>query len=124
MKLLIKGLTLPYPPSVNHYWGMRGKIRFLTAKAKKFRQEVVRIVEELGLDNDIDSSLRLEMKVYPPDRRKRDVDNTIKPVLDALEHANLYTNDVNVTTIEVTKRPFDGKHNARAEITVYELSNE
>lgn len=121
MKLLIKGLELPYPPSVNHYWGMRGKIRFLTAKAKKFRQEVVDIIEEIGADNDLDCPLRLEMTVYPPDRRKRDVDNTIKPVLDALEHANLYTNDVNIITIKVTKKPFDGKHNARAVIDLYEI---
>jgi hypothetical protein len=37
-------LTLPYPPSVNHYWGQSGKRRFIGKKGKEFRARVVEIV--------------------------------------------------------------------------------
>jgi crossover junction endodeoxyribonuclease RusA len=30
-------LELPYPPSVNHYWGQSGKNKFLGKKGKEFR---------------------------------------------------------------------------------------
>lgn len=114
-------LVLPYPPTVNHYWGQRGKIRFLTAKAKKFRQEVVDIVEELGYDNDVDGDLEMRVKLIPPDRRKRDIDNTLKPILDALEHADVYINDAQIVRLVVNKDTFKGKDKARAEIEIIRL---
>jgi crossover junction endodeoxyribonuclease RusA len=113
-------LELPYPPSVNHYWGQRGKIRFLTAKAKKFRQDVTSIVQEYHCDNDLDGRFKLEIVGYPPDRRKRDVDNIVKPVLDAFEHANVYTNDVCVTQLHVHKMPFEGKDASRIIVKMWE----
>jgi crossover junction endodeoxyribonuclease RusA len=39
--------------------------------------------------------------LYPPDRRKRDVDNTIKPTLDSLAHAGVMVNDVQVKRLTV-----------------------
>lgn len=33
------------------------------------------------------------LDVFPPDRRRRDLDNIQKAVLDALQHANLYRDD-------------------------------
>lgn len=111
-------IELPYPPSVNHYWGQKGKIRFLTAKAKQFRQEVVQIILDEAKDIDYDGPVKLDITLYPPDKRKRDIDNTLKPILDALEHANVYTNDVNVHELSVRKKPFEGRDKARAEVGI------
>jgi crossover junction endodeoxyribonuclease RusA len=73
-------LQLPYPPSVNHYWGVSGKQRFIGKKGKEFRQAVA----EACLDAQIqtmDGRLAVHVAIWPPDNRKRDVDNTLKPLL-------------------------------------------
>lgn len=114
-------LILPYPPSINHYFGQKGHMRFLTQKAKAFRKEVKEEVEYREAANNLSFDLRLTVKLYPPDKRKRDIDNTLKPLLDALEHADVYTNDVHVVELHVTKCPFDGKINSRVEVLIEEV---
>lgn len=121
MRVLIDYLELPYPPTINHYFGQRGKIRFLTAKGRKFREEVLQIVKENKLDNDVDAPLKLYVAFCPPDRRKRDIDNPLKPLLDALEHADVYTNDVNIVELHVHKLPFNGKDNSNCVIRLVEV---
>jgi crossover junction endodeoxyribonuclease RusA len=43
------------------------------------------------------------MDAFPPDRRRRDLDNIQKPVLDALQHARVYQDDSQVDLL-VTRR--------------------
>lgn len=100
-------LTLPYPPTVNHYWGQVGSKKFLGKKGKEFRESVFLCVYA-AQQGRLDARLHMEVYLYPPDNRKRDVDNVLKPLLDALEHAGTYENDSQidklcVTRMEVTK---------------------
>jgi crossover junction endodeoxyribonuclease RusA len=96
-------LQLPYPPSVNHYWGVSGKQRFIGKKGKEFRQAVA----EACLDAQIqtmDGRLAVHVAIWPPDNRKRDVDNTLKPLLDAMEHAGVYENDSQIDELHIIRR--------------------
>lgn len=100
-------LTLPYPPTVNHYWGQLGSRKFLGKKGKEFR-EAVFICSLNARKGRLNARLHMEVYLYPPDNRKRDVDNVLKPLLDALEHAGVYENDSQIdklciTRMEVTK---------------------
>lgn len=47
--------------------------------------------------------LRLELYIYPPDNKKRDLDNLCKAVLDALQHAGLYTDDFHIQQLYVQR---------------------
>jgi crossover junction endodeoxyribonuclease RusA len=40
--------------------------------------------------------LAVKVRAYPPDRRKRDVDNIQKPLLDALEKGGAFYNDCQI----------------------------
>lgn len=124
MKLLINKLILPYPPSINAYYGVvgmgKGTRKYITAQGKKFRNEVRDIVEAKGLDNNLDKDLHVEIFWYVPDRRPRDVDNPVKPLFDAMEHADVYTNDKTIVSFYCERCPFEGKKKARAEIYIYE----
>lgn len=95
-------LKLPYPPSANHYWGVKGKIRFVGKKGIEFRQNV-KIIALQHTQSPLNERLHMEVYLYPPDKRKRDVDNVLKPLLDALEHANVYENDSQIDKLCVTR---------------------
>ena len=40
--------------------------------------------------------LAVKVRAYPPDRRKRDIDNIQKPLLDALEKGKAFYNDCQI----------------------------
>ena len=46
---------------------------------------------------------RLEMRIiwHPPDRRTRDIDNPIKPLLDALTQAGLFKDDSQIRKLHI-----------------------
>lgn len=90
-------LELPWPPSVNHYWKRAGKRTVLSEAVRKFRREVKKQVLEsralLTLELPFTCRLRIEIRVHPPDRRRRDIDNLLKSILDALEKSRVYDDD-------------------------------
>ena len=93
-------LTLPYPPSVNTYWGFRGSRRFLTKKAVEFKKAVAEAFTGTGFATD---RLQITVYLYPPDRRVRDIDNICKPLLDALVQAGVMTDDGQVDYLVVSR---------------------
>ncbi len=110
-------IVLPWPVTINHYYGDRaiktktGKymtVKYLTARAKAFRAEVCRIVQEFD-SSDIKESDRLELTVYayPPDRRIRDLDDILKSLQDSLQHAGVYTNDSQIDILHVYRASVD-----------------
>ncbi len=97
-------LTLPYPPSVNTYWGFRGSQRFLTKKANEFKARVEAafiLSEHPGLG---DARINLVVFLHPPDKRVRDIDNIAKPLLDALPQARVFTDDGQVDRLLIVRR--------------------
>ena len=96
-------LELPYPPSVNHYWGVSGKQRFIGKKGKEFRAKVMDAVNEAGIQA-LEGRLAVHVALYPPDKRKRDIDNVLKSLLDACEHAGCYENDSQIDELLIIRR--------------------
>lgn len=96
-------LQLPYPPSVNHYWGQAGNHRFIGKKGKEFRAQVMDAVNEAGIQ-PLEGRLAVHIALFPPDKRKRDIDNVLKSLLDACEHAGCYENDCQIDELHITRR--------------------
>jgi len=44
------------------------------------------------------------MDAFPPDRRRRDLDNLMKSTQDALEHAGVYEDDGQIDLLSVQRR--------------------
>jgi len=104
-------LSLPWPPSVNHYWISRcgksktGKpivLKCVGKRGKEFREEVDSIVRSLGAE-PLTGRLILDIALYPPTKRKFDIDNYLKATLDALQHAGLFEDDEQIDCITVKK---------------------
>lgn len=88
-------LKLPWPPSVNNYYGRTRTGRVFIKKAgQEFRATVVDALADFSRNNEpLSERLQVWVEAYPPDRRRRDLDNLKKALFDALTHAEIYEDD-------------------------------
>ena len=78
-------LYLPFPPTLNDYYGNHGHVKFVKKKGKAFKAALRKeIMEQLGVFEAITEPMDCEVTLYMPDRRRRDLDNYMKALLDAL----------------------------------------
>lgn len=98
-------LELPYPPSVNHYWRYTSRGLFVGKRGKRYRVDVrAAILQQCGLVKPLEGSLSVSVDLYPPDRRKRDLDNPMKALLDSLAHAGIYGDDCQVDVLCIRRQ--------------------
>jgi crossover junction endodeoxyribonuclease RusA len=95
-------ITLPFPPSVNNYWLASGNRRYISKRGVDFRNDVKMICPK-NWQTTKSSQVHVVIKVYPPDKRRRDLDNLCKAVFDALEHAGIYSDDFQVSYFSVER---------------------
>ena len=95
--------TLPFPPSMNTYWrNFRGRT-VISKNGREFREAVIKFVIDNNIPKFGDKKLKLTLILRPRDKRKIDIDNRIKAVLDALEHAGVFDDDFQVDHIEMIR---------------------
>ncbi|HDK1309235.1 TPA: RusA family crossover junction endodeoxyribonuclease, partial [Escherichia coli] len=93
-------LILPFPPSVNTYWRHPNKGAFagkslISEAGRKFQSAAcAAIVEQLRrLPKPTSAPASVEIVLFPPDNRIRDLDNYNKALFDALTHAGVWEDD-------------------------------
>ena len=98
-------LTLPFPPSNNNYKRLmvrRGKpLWYLTEQTQQFKADVALTV---GKCETIDGPVSVDILVWVPDKRKRDLDNLPKCTFDALTDAGIWADDSQVVEYRVVKK--------------------
>ena len=118
-------LVLPFPPSMNGYWRslrtgkLAGRV-LISERGRAFRKAV----EDIGRLHEIeklDGALKATIWLHPPDRRRRDIDNPIKPLLDALTHAGAWGDDSQIRELHVTMEAPD-KDNPRALVLIEKVA--
>jgi len=110
-------ITLPWPPSANTHWRstvVGGKPRVLISKqGRKYRQCVLgEVLRKCGQHAEFDYArsylfkkpLKVQIDLFPPDKRRRDIDNSVKPLLDALMHGGAFDDDSQVAALDVRRR--------------------
>ena len=76
---------LPWPPSVNHYYRHVGPRVLISRDGRKYREVVAGIVRQSGAQM-FTGPIAMHGVFYPPDRRRRDLDNVGgKALIDALQ---------------------------------------
>jgi len=107
---MTREFELPWPPSVNHYYRHVGAKVLISRDGRKYREMIVSRFRSEGVEI-FRGPVELSIELYPPDNRRRDVDNSLKCLLDAFTHGGLYEDDSLIRRLIVTKRepmPPDG----------------
>lgn len=98
---------LAYPPTVNLYYGYRclncrsGRVSVYRKKAaKSYRDAVLRA---FPFETSLTGRLSCVIELWTPDRRRRDLDNPLKAILDAITAAGIWEDDSLVDRLEVRR---------------------
>ena len=113
-------LELPWPPSLNHYYRHVGPRVLISRDGRMYRERVMAIIRRTG-HTTFKCPVQVELELFPPDNRRRDIDNSEKSLLDALTCAGVYEDDSLIYRITVTKRePMPPNGMAFIRITEYD----
>jgi crossover junction endodeoxyribonuclease RusA len=102
---LTQFITLPLPPSMNSYWLRSARGIFLSKAGKDFRKQVAEIVAERTVMKFGASRLFMAVRLCMRDRRGSDLDNRLKALCDALEHAGVFNDDEQIDELCVVRGP-------------------
>jgi len=111
-------LLLPLSPTINTYYGTRGKKRYIKPEGVAFRKEVLLAVRQSKIPM-LTGRLCLVVRVCPRDKRMQDISNRIKALEDALQHAGAFVNDEQIDDLQVTRGPI--VRGGRLEILIGEI---
>ena len=96
-------LVLPFPPSMNTYWrNFRGRT-VLSKAGREYKTAIAEYVSTHNVPKYGESKLRITMILQPKDKRKIDIDNRIKCVLDSLQEAGVFDDDFHVDELHVMR---------------------
>lgn len=95
-------LTLPFPPSVNRYWRHVGTRVLISKEGREYRQVVTDLMTSRRIKKH-EGDLIVDIRLVPADRRRRDVDNSLKALLDAMQAGGAYDDDSQITRLTVEK---------------------
>lgn len=130
-------LTLPWGPSVNHYKRIGRLIKTRTGKTYQqrvnspatiayfyqvfMRAKATMHPEWLKIAGNETTTFQLDVNLYPPDKRIRDIDGPLKVLIDSLVHAHVINDDSQITRLVVQKMDKIGQ--GQVIVRIQELSN-
>ena len=95
-------LKLPYPPTINHYWRYVGSRVLISRRGRNYRKKVMEYLQTRDLEK-LTGPLSVNIELYTPDRRRRDVDNVLKAMLDSLQWGGVFEDDNQIFRLAIEK---------------------
>lgn len=82
-----------WPPTVNSYYSHTRNGVFISKKGRQYTHSVELDVKEQCGELLLTERLLVEVYLFPPDRRVRDLDNYMKALQDSITKAGLWEDD-------------------------------
>lgn len=113
---------MPWPPSVNRYWRhpSRGPLagrHLISEEGRRYRREVLACVFQANAAKSLAGSIAIQIVAYPPDRRRRDLDNLLKSLLDALTCCEVIVDDGFIDKLTIERGPVSAPGSVFVSIT-------
>jgi len=100
-------LELPYPPTVNTMYATVNGRRVKSAKARAYQATIMGILSISKVPDFKSHKLSVTVWVYPPDRRKRDLSNLDKALMDSLVAGGLFDDDSQIDELRFVRKEQD-----------------
>ena len=101
-------LTLPWPPSTNTYYRNVAGKTLISAAGRDYRKAVAdQVLVQRGAKL-YQGRLGVDIVAHVPDKRRRDLDNMLKAVLDSLTHAGVYGDDSQIDQLSIKRGSIGG----------------
>ena len=108
--LIVKG-KLPYPPSINKYY-LNRTIKTRTGKiikprlpaVQKYVDDCLILIKIQKIKPVIAEKLQVHLLIYPPDEKRRDLDNLAKVCLDIFQRAGIYDDDFKIWKLTISRK--------------------
>lgn len=113
-------ITLPYPPSINRYWRAVAGRNILSRDGRSYRERA-QIAMLTQRARKLTGRAVVEIVMHAADRRRRDLDNICKPILDALVHGGALDDDEQIDDLRIVRGERD-KDNPRVVVTLRPLT--
>jgi crossover junction endodeoxyribonuclease RusA len=98
---------LPFPPSVNNYYAVVRGRNILSRKGRAYKALAADLVAlarlRLGKSQPLAGPVKVEIEVYPPNNRVRDLDNLLKATLDAVCTGGAFQDDSQIVDLRIRK---------------------
>tara|TARA_R110000824_G_scaffold57467_1_gene156237 strand:+ start:1007 stop:1384 length:378 start_codon:yes stop_codon:yes gene_type:complete len=113
-------IDLPWGTSANvaYIRTMRGIA--LSKPGRLFREHVVTQIADDKQNLGLADNLSVSIELFEPDKRRRDIDNLIKPLLDALEAANVFVNDNQINKLSICRAGYESGGRMRVTVETIE----
>lgn len=120
-------IVLPFPPSINTLYPIVRGRKILSKKGREYKENSGKLFQEIDY-NTLTGSIDMCISLIVPDRRRRDIDNYTKVVLDLLTEQQVYKDDSQIVYLTIRKSgplQVNGKNIAgAAEVAIWEHPSE
>ena len=97
-------LAIPFPPSVNRlYRTFRGRMIMSKVGRDWYAKAIPSVQRQMTHQAMITGRVKVSVQVYPPDDRRRDLDNLCKTTLDVLTKAGVYADDSHIDDLRLVR---------------------
>lgn len=101
-------IVLPWPPTCNSYWRTVGGRMLISKRGRDYRKAVCELAAREAWRKFGAARVAVIIEAWMPDKRRRDLDNIPKAILDSLTHAGVWDDDSQIDHLQIWRAPLIG----------------